>query len=455
MSTQGAERRGHVLMLAGDTATHRRRPQLLPSHNLAALATAPAQALLGTTDPTDVAMLDGARDPHLVRARLQMAADTSGDLLVYLSARLVVDRKSHALHLALPGATKPTVRYTALPWDWLRTELRNRPPMTTTLAVDLVAEPQAVSVLAAGEAERLAAGLTLVGVISPSTAPTVTGPSPYTRHLAERLRQGEGPVAQLHPQAVAAADLPADTLVLPVAPQQAALPAPPPTSRTQMLPRRRLEADADDVAPGLESRPALDPALLPSAAPAPTRPPAPEPALAPESRAPHPTVPARPTAPVPVPAQRPAALAEPGTGQQDPRPRIHALAQAGRHREAAREAQVWEQHVLQTCGIDSPQATQWLEIRADLAKMATDFTLATHLWIAAGRTRLAHQATDAPEVLTAGQSAHYCWTHIQDPAKARDCGPDLISLLRTLPALDRRHLSMAQQRLEYLQQMTR
>jgi hypothetical protein len=43
------------------------------------------------------------------------------------------------------------------------------------------------------------------------------------------------------------------------------------------------------------------------------------------------------------------------------------------------------------------------------------------------------------------------WTEIKDPAEARGCGPELINLLRQLPALDRRHLTSAQQRLEYLQ----
>ncbi|MFE5994808.1 hypothetical protein [Streptomyces sp. NPDC056453] len=34
--------------------------------------------------------------------------------------------------------------------------------------------------------------------------------------------------------------------------------------------------------------------------------------------------------------------------------------------------------------------------------------------------------------------------------QARECGPELISLLRALPALDRPHLSVAQQRLAFL-----
>lgn len=114
-------------------------------------------------------------------------------------------------------------------------------------------------------------------------------------------------------------------------------------------------------------------------------------------------------------------------------------------------ASAWEQHTLQKFGPDSPQATQWAEIRADLARIASRWTFATQLWIAATHTRLAHQAPDSTEVLNGAKSAHYCWTQIKNPAEARDCGPELVNLLRQLPALDRRHLTSAQQRMEYLQ----
>lgn len=154
-------------------------------------------------------------------------------------------------------------------------------------------------------------------------------------------------------------------------------------------------------------------------------------------------VPVRPAAPTPVQSVRQQPV--------DPRQHIWETAQVGRHNDAAEMASAWEQHALQQYGPDSPQATQWAEIRADLARMAGRWTFATQLWVAATHTRMAHQAPDAPQVLDGARSAHYCWTHIKDPAEARACGPELINLLRQLPALDRRHLSSGQQRLEYLQ----
>ncbi|MCX5374912.1 hypothetical protein [Streptomyces sp. NBC_00091] len=135
----------------------------------------------------------------------------------------------------------------------------------------------------------------------------------------------------------------------------------------------------------------------------------------------------------------------------DPRPHIHNLATAGRHSEAATLTQAWEQYVHQTHRPTSPEALQWVEIRADLARMAGDFRLATQLWSSAARTRLGFQAPDAADVhAAAAAGALCCWTQLRDPGAAVGTGPDLIRLLRALPALDPQHLKLAQQRLEFL-----
>ncbi|NMI63149.1 hypothetical protein [Streptomyces sp. RLA2-12] len=509
MQINGAER-GHVLLIAGDRAVHRRTVQVHPSANLAALSVVPVPVLLNSTLPADLVHLDGVRDQNTLLLRLRTAAATSGPLLVYLSGRLTVDRKGRRFHLATADTSGMNTRYTALPWEWIHAELRNRPAGWTTLLVDLVAdkgawiELQELGTLPAVNADTY-------GVVSPPGFPGTDGASPYTRQLVEQLRRNpDRPTApRLHALTVAAAGIPPGALVLPAAPEIEAFddeeeqPAPrQPMSNVQrllagdtsVLPARRQRPEPQEVAPGLE---AIPPAPAPAApftfpSPAPVQvpqPPAPVEHRAPAPvrqqpyvpqqppaqthvrpaqpshqqrqepvRAPHPSAaPAAPQppvqqAPAPAPTSQPAPVQQPvqAPQQQDPRPYIWQTAQAGKHREAAQLAQVWEQHALQTYGYDSPQATQWAEIRADLAKQAGNYLLATQLWISAARTRLAHQSPDAPEVLAAAQSAHYCWTQLRDPGQARDCGPDLISLLRALPSLDRRHLSMAQQRLEFL-----
>ncbi|MGW5122178.1 hypothetical protein ACWEQ8_43210, partial [Streptomyces noursei] len=58
----------------------------------------------------------------------------------------------------------------------------------------------------------------------------------------------------------------------------------------------------------------------------------------------------------------------------------------------------------------------------------------------------------ASEVLNAARGAHYCWNQIADTEQAIENGPELINLLRQLPALDPRHVSTAQTRLQYLHQ---
>ncbi|MCX4885993.1 hypothetical protein [Streptomyces sp. NBC_00847] len=513
MQINGAER-GHVLLIAGDRAVHRRTVQVHPSANLAALSVVPVPVLLNSTLPADLVHLDGVRDQNTLLLRLRTAAATPGPLLVYLSGRLTVDRKGRRLHLASTGTNASTTRYTALPWEWVVTELRNRPAGWTTLLLDLVAdkaawiELQELGTLPAVNADTY-------GVVSPPGFPGADGASPYTRQIVEQLRRNpDRPAApRLHALTVAAAGIPPGALVLPAAPQIEAYddeeeqPAPRPpmsnlqrllTGDTSVLPARRRRPEPQEFAPGLtaiQPAPAPEPAptapyAYPSPAPvqvpqppAPVEHPAPapvrqQPYVPPQSPAPTHVRPAQPThqqrqepvraphpspspvarqapvqqPPAPAPTPQPAPVHQQVQApQQDPRPYIWQTAQAGRHNEAAEMASAWEQHALQRFGPDSPQATQWAEIRADLARIAGRWTFATQLWIAATHTRLAHQAPDSTEVLNGAKSAHYCWTEIKDPAEARDCGPELVNLLRQLPALDRRHLTTAQQRLEYLQ----
>ncbi|MEU0032007.1 hypothetical protein [Streptomyces sp. NPDC006335] len=511
MQTNGAEQgqRGHVLFIAGDIAARRRTVQVEPSANLAALSLVPPAVLLDSSVPADTTYLDGVRDQQALLMKLRTAAATRGPLFVYLSGRLTVDRRAHQLYLALSHTTPSTIRYTALPWEWLGTELRHRPAGLTTVLVDLAADKHAWPHLQEPGGLATPPSAEVYGVIAPPSYAGSNGVSTYTRGFIEQLRlHPDRPVnARVHALTVGTVALPPGALVLPHALEISAPQAEPPAPRTnvqrllagdpvlldQIRHRtRQHQEEPVEVTPGLDRRPAPPqqptppwrasppPVMLtvprPAPAPhpavqqqaqppapvAPTAPPAPVPRAAPADvdhrrqptepagapvRAPHPS-PAPPALAVqhPVaPAQAPAPVP-----QHDPRPHIRALAEQGRFNEAMQLAQLWEQHCLHTYGVNSAQATQWTEIRADLAKMQGKWVLATQLWIAAGRTRLAHQSPDAPQVLAAARSAHYCWTQISDPRPAIDCGPDLVALLRSLPSLDRRHVSTAQQRLEFL-----
>lgn len=430
MQINGAkQQRGHVLLIAGDSATRRRTVQVLPSKNLAALSMVPVSALLGSNVPSDTTYLDGIHDQNALQVRLRTAAATPGPLLVYLSGRLTTDRRGQQLYLALSRTTASTARYTALPWEWLGTELRTRPQGLTTVVFDLAADKAAWPLLREYGTLPASTAAEVYGVVTPPGFAGDEGVSSYTRHWIEQLRHApERPSnSRLHALTVASAALPPGALVLP-------------GIREITAPGYAYGHPATDRPQGRTDGPAPQPAV-------------PRPAHEPGGG--RGTGPAPRTGTVVVPQTDAAPSTQPPPAQpvfvaQDPRPHIHALAQSGRHTEAAQMAQMWEQYILQTDGFDSPKATEWVEIRADLAKMSGNFLLATQLWVGAGRTRLVHQSPDAPEVLSAARSAHYCWTQLQDAARARECGPELISLLRALPSLDRRHLTVAQQRLEFL-----
>ncbi|MFB6575882.1 hypothetical protein ACFCYC_00335 [Streptomyces sp. NPDC056402] len=396
------QQRGHVLLIAGDAAVRRGTVHLAPSANLAALAMVPASVLLGSGLPTDTVCLDGARDPNTVLARLRAAAATPGPLLLYLSGRLTADRRGRGLYLALAGTARAAVRYTALPWDWLVGELRGRPAGLTTVLLDLAADKEAWPLLQECGGLPGLPSPEVYGVVCPpgfaAGSGTVSG---YTRHWIDQLRRSPSRPAdvQLHALAAGAAGLPPGALVLPTARELGMRPGP----QQQPLPPQQQQPDRQGT------------------------------------------------------WQEPGGLAVPasegvpgGVSGGDPRPHIHALATAGRHAEAAALARAWEEHVRHAYGFSSPEAVQWAEIRADLARMAGDFLLATGLWIGACRVRLAGQGAAAPEVYAAAAGALYCWTQLRDRASAVESGTDLLALLGTLPALEPRYLRLAQARLDVL-----
>ncbi|GAA3275732.1 hypothetical protein [Streptomyces lavendulae] len=502
------QQRGHVLLIAGDAAVRRRAVQVAPSANLAALGVVPVPVLLDSTVPSDTTYLDGARDPNTVLTRLRTAAATPGPLLVYLSGRLTVDRRGRRLHLCLAGTTAASVRHTGLPWEWLGSELRERPAGLTTVLLDLAADKAAWPLLQEYGSLPAPPSVEVYGVVAPpGFAGGGNGVSGYTRQWIEQLRSSPGRPdnLRLHALAVGAAALPPGTLVLPTARELAARPAraPGPAGYGEG-PERGQAAHGHSPAPGREALPGHAP--VPEGEAAYGHAPVPEEEAAyghapvPEEEAAyaHGTVsaPGREAAyahdtvaapgrdaghghgavvePGGVPDSGPSRGRESGAdgkrdgvlavagegardvpgGGPDPRPHIHALATAGRHAEADALARAWEAHVLRAYGPASPEATHWTEIRADLARMAGDFRLATRLWTGVGVTRLARQSPDAPEVKGAAAGALYCWTQLKDRAAAAEAGPELIRLLGALPSLDPRHLELARQRLELLRDAT-
>ncbi|MFG2653383.1 hypothetical protein [Streptomyces sp. NPDC048436] len=148
----------------------------------------------------------------------------------------------------------------------------------------------------------------------------------------------------------------------------------------------------------------------------------------------------------PAPAQPPV---EPTA--TDPHPAILEAAREGRHGEAASIAASWESQALRTYGTGSAQAVHWLEVRADLARLAGEPARSCELWAAAAQTRLARQqATDDPDVEGAVDRAHHQWEQVRDPERARALAPALVDLRRHVPGRQRGALAALQRRLEQL-----
>ncbi|MFE6459227.1 protein kinase [Streptomyces cinereoruber] len=140
-----------------------------------------------------------------------------------------------------------------------------------------------------------------------------------------------------------------------------------------------------------------------------------------------------PSTPPPGPAP------DPGAGfpsQGDVLGAILRTAQAGRHQDALALAAVWEARDLRRYGVASPHAIHWIEVRAELARLAGDPAQSCHLWAGSARARLVLlQPPGTPEVIAAVDRAHHQWRLAvrATPNRARDLGPALIALRRHVP----------------------
>jgi hypothetical protein len=186
---------GTVLLLA---ASPLGRGRLVDAASVLPVLAAVEPSVLSGTPTATVVELADPLEPQAVITRLRAVAAAPGPLTVFVTGQLQLDRRQRLLHLALARTTPATVRYTALPWHWLREELRLRPAGTTTLVADLYADPDSWREL---HERPLDAGrnIAVYGRIAPpASRRTVAVPS-YMKAVATILRSGHRPPpAQLH-----------------------------------------------------------------------------------------------------------------------------------------------------------------------------------------------------------------------------------------------------------------
>nr|WP_181798764.1 hypothetical protein [Streptomyces sp. WELS2] len=189
---------GTVLLLAASPVG---RGRLVDAAGVLPVLAAVAPAVLSGADTANVVELADPLEPQAVLTRLRAAAAAPGPLTVYVTGQLHLDRRQHRPHLALARTTAATLRYTALPWHWIREELRLRSAGDTALVVDLHADAEAWKHLT----ERgLDCGpyTAVYGRVAP---PARRGPAEpvYMKTVATLLRSGRRPpLDTLHEQAL-------------------------------------------------------------------------------------------------------------------------------------------------------------------------------------------------------------------------------------------------------------
>lgn len=428
------------------------------------LAAVPPGALVGTASGASVVQLVDPADPQTVLTHLRTAAAHEGPVLIYLAGQLTFDAKQRLPHFPLARTTPRTARYTALPWHWLAAELAARPPGSATVLVDLVADETAWPRLSSDPVmagRLLAAGLTLYGALAPAPPKRRTAAPLYSRAFAAALRGAaeDAPFALLHERAVAEAGLgggaellfygtavvgDAPAAFLAGASHQTPAPASaggvtrvadgPETAAGTAVPPPRVQDRAQD---GAQDRP-LE---LPPPPPVAALPPPPPLSPPPSAPSPWPAGPGRTPPPAPAP---------------DPHASIFEAAYAGRHSEAASMAAAWEQEALRSAGPHSGAAIHWLEVRADLARLADDPARACELWMAVADARLGNgEAAGHPDVEGAVDRAHHQWQYVQDPVRGAALAPFLISLRGRVPGRRPGALEAVRRRAEFLQAASR
>ncbi|MFI6657085.1 hypothetical protein ACIBL8_16405 [Streptomyces sp. NPDC050523] len=392
---------GTVLLLAASPAG---KGCLVDAASVLPVLAAVAPAVLSGTDTANVVELADPLEPQAVLTRLRAAAAAPGPLTVFVTGQLQLDRRQRLPHLALARTTPSTVRYTGLPWHWVREELRLRAAGSTTLVLDLHADAETWEWLRSRPLD-CGRNVAVYGRVAPPPPSRRALAVPaYMKAVATILRSGwRPPVPQLHEQALARVGVGgyAD-LVLASGGGVAGVPG--------------------GYAPG-----------------PPYRPEGPRPQSPPEGAPPDGLTEAD-------------GREDRGAGDGDPHSAISAAVQSGRHPDADALAARHEQAALEAHGAGSQEALHWAEVRADLAMFAGDPVRSCRTWLGVAAARLAAgQAADAPAVEAAVDRAHHQWGQVRDAVAARELGASLADLRSRVPGRREGALDHVRRQLRQLQ----
>jgi hypothetical protein len=159
---------------------------------------------------------------------------------------------------------------------------------------------------------------------------------------------------------------------------------------------------------------------------------------------------AQPSAPQ-TSRDRPAADPREPVPAEDPHEKIIGAARAGRHEEAETLALTWQEVAERTEGPGSEGVLHWVEVRADLARLAGAPARSCELWMWVATTRLERgEAVNALEVEGAVDRAHHQWQSLADEDAARELAPELVVLRRRVPGRQPGALRLLEERADEL-----
>ncbi|MFK0152415.1 hypothetical protein ACIQVL_17235 [Streptomyces sp. NPDC090499] len=191
---------GTVLLIA---ASPTGKARMVDAASVLPVLAAVPPAILSGTETANVVELADPVEPQAVLTRLRAAAAAPGPLTVFVTGQLHLDRKQRLPHLALARTTPATVRYTGLPWHWVREELRLRPSGATTLVLDLHADHEVWEQLHTVPFD-CGRNNAVHGRIAPPPARREVAAPSYMKAVATVLRSGyRPPLAELHRQVLA------------------------------------------------------------------------------------------------------------------------------------------------------------------------------------------------------------------------------------------------------------
>ncbi|RCG21839.1 hypothetical protein DQ392_08045 [Streptomyces reniochalinae] len=161
----------------------------------------------------------------------------------------------------------------------------------------------------------------------------------------------------------------------------------------------------------------------------------------------------RPHAPASIPPPVEEAAVLPAQDREDPHAAIMTAARAGRHEEAEGIAVAWQRTAEQTEGPGSEGVLHWVEVRADLARLAGAPARSCELWmwVARGRLELG-EADDSSDVEGAVDRAHHQWERlrVENVEAARELVPELVVLRRRVPGRQPGAVRLLEERMDHL-----